>query len=314
MNTPSQKSLRVSEDVQVALERNTPIVALESTVIAHGLPYPLNIETALACEAAVRREAALPATLGIVDGVPAIGLTEGEIRQFAVGCSPDGRPIEKVSLNNIAGVMLRRSWGATTVAASLKLAQAGGILVFATGGIGGVHRGASESFDISADLIALADTQVICVCAGAKAILDLSKTVEYLETVGVPLIGYGTSEFPAFYSRTSGLPADVVVDNPNDVARLAQLHWHFGARTAALVCVPVPEEFEIKASLINAALDEAMSAVTSRGIRGKAVTPFLLAELRRLTNDRTVETNRELLINNATVAARIAVSVAHQRV
>src|SRR5262252_661874 len=180
--------LQIPEHVKQALDRRSPIVALESTVISHGLPYPLNLETALACEEVIRLQSVTPATLGIIDGFPTIGLGEDEIRQFAAGRSPDGSPIEKVSLNNFAGVTVRRSWGATTVASSLRLAYSAGIRVFSTGGIGGVHRGAVDSFDISADLTVLANTPMICVCAGAKAILDLPKTVEYLETVGVPVI------------------------------------------------------------------------------------------------------------------------------
>jgi pseudouridine-5'-phosphate glycosidase len=310
MIDPLKNNLHISATVRDALEKHAPVVALESTVISHGLPYPLNLETALACEEAVTQHGVTPATLGIIDGVPTVGLSENEIRQFATGRSADERPIEKVSLNNIAGVMLRKTWGATTVASSLKLAHAAGIRVFTTGGIGGVHRGGAESFDISADLVALADTPVISICAGAKAILDLPKTVEYLETIGVPVIGYGTDQIPGFYSRTSGLAADVVVDNPDDTARIAELHWRFGSRTAVLVCVPVPEEFEIKASLIDSALDQAIGEASSNGIRGKAVTPFLLAKLEKLTAGRTVETNRALLIHNATVAAKIAASLA----
>ena len=308
MIDPLNNNLQISAGVRDALEKHAPVVALESTVISHGLPYPLNLETALACEAAVRQQAVTPATIGIIDGVVTVGLREKEIRQFATGCSPDGRPIEKVSLNNIAGVILRGTCGATTVASSIRLAHAAGIRVFTTGGIGGVHRGAAESFDISADLIALADTPVIAICAGAKAILDLPKTVEYLETIGVPVVGYGTDEFPAFYSRSSGLAADVIVDNPDDTARIAELHWRLGSRTAVLVCVPVPEEFEIKSSVIESALNQAIGEASSKGLRGKAVTPFLLAKLEKLTAGRTVDTNRALLIHNATVAAKIAAS------
>jgi len=305
-------TFQLSEHVKDALERRTPILALESTVISHGLPYPLNLETALLCEEAVRRLGVTPATLGIVDGVPTVGLSEDEIRQFATGHSPQARPIEKVSLNNCAGVIIRRSWGATTVASSLRLAHSAGIRVFTTGGIGGVHRGVVDSFDISADLTALADTPIICVCAGGKAILDLPKTVEYLETVGVPIIGYCTDEFPAFYSRSSGLNVDVVIDNTDDAVRLAERHWRLGARSAVLVCVPVPLEFEIKNAVIDAALDAAMATAAKNGVRGKAVTPFLLAELERLTGGTTVVTNRALLTSNATVAAGIAQSFVRQ--
>ena len=299
-------AFQLSEHVRDALNRGVAILALESTVISHGLPYPLNLETALLCEEAVRRLGVTPATLGIVDGVPTVGLNEDEIRQFATGRSPQGSPIEKVSLNNFGAVIVRQSWGATTVASSLRLAHAAGIRVFTTGGIGGVHRGATDSFDISADLTALADTPIICVCAGAKAILDLPKTVEYLETIGVPVIGYCTEELPAFYSRSSGLKVDVVVDNQDDAARLAERHWRLGARSSVLVCVPVPEEFEIKSTVIDSALDAATATAAKNGVRGKGVTPFLLAELERLTGGTTVQTNCALLTNNATVAAGIA--------
>ena len=299
-------AFQLSEHVKDALNRSAAILALESTVISHGLPYPLNLETALLCEEAVRRLGVTPATLGIVGGVPTVGLNEDEIRQFATGRSPQGSPIEKVSLNNFAAVIVRRSWGATTVASSLRLAHAAGIRVFTTGGIGGVHRGATDSFDISADLTALADTPIICICSGAKAILDLPKTVEYLETIGVPVIGYCTDELPAFYSRSSGLKVDVMVDNQDDAARLAERHWRLGARSAVLVCVPIPEEFEIKRHVIDSALDAAIATAAKNGVRGKAVTPFLLAELERLTGGTTVQTNCALLTNNATVAAGIA--------
>lgn len=299
-------AFQLSEHVKDALNRGAAILALESTVISHGLPYPLNLETALLCEEAVRRLGVTPATLGIVGGVPTVGLNEDEIRQFATGRSPQGSPIEKVSLNNFAAVIVKRSWGATTVASSLRLAHAAGIRVFTTGGIGGVHRGATDSFDISADLTALADTPIICICSGAKAILDLPKTVEYLETIGVPVIGYCTDELPAFYSRSSGLKVDVMVDNQDDAARLAERHWRLGARSAVLVCVPIPEEFEIKSHVIDSALDAAIATAAKNGVRGKAVTPFLLAELERLTGGTTVQTNCALLTNNATVAAGIA--------
>ena len=301
--------IRIAEDVGRALNERAPVVALESTVIAHGLPHPLNLQTALACEEVIRQRGVTPATIGIVDGIPTIGLSEDELRRFATGHAPDGRRIEKVGLNNLAGVMMKHGWGATTVASSLRLAQAAGIRVFSTGGIGGVHRGVAESLDISADLTALADTPVICVCAGAKAILDLPKTLEHLETLGVPVIGYRTEEFPAFYSRISGLAVDVMVETPHAAASLAERHWSVGARTAVLVCVPVPGEFEIAASTIAVALDEAMARAARDAVRGKAVTPFLLAEMEKLTSGKTVETNRALLANNATVAASIAESL-----
>lgn len=301
--------IRIANDIDRALREQAPVVALESTVIAHGLPQPINLETAIACEAAVRKRGATPATIGIIDGVPTIGLSEEEIKLFAARRAPDGSPIEKVGLNNLAGVMARGAWGATTVAASLQIAHVAGIRVFSTGGIGGVHRGAAESFDVSADLTALGNIPLICVCAGAKAILDLPKTVEHLETLGVPILGYRTDEFAAFYSRASGRTVDVRIETPQEAAAIAQLHWRIGSRTAVLVCVPIPEGFEIPHSEIEIAIDEAMRAASHQGIIGKALTPFLLSELEKLTSGKTLEANRALLVNNASIAAGVAVKL-----
>ena len=310
MSHSSHNAVRIADHVKRALNQGRPVVALESTVIAHGLPHPLNLETALACEETVRQTGATPATIGIVEGIPTIGLTEDEIARFATGYAPDARRIAKVGLNNLAAVMLKRDWGATTVASTVRMAHAAGIRVFSTGGIGGVHRGAAESHDVSADLTALGDTPLICVCAGAKAILDLPKTIEHLETLGVPVVGYRTVEFPAFYSRNSGLGLDLSVEGADEAAQVAEHHWQMGGHTAVLLCVPVPQESEIRAEVIAAALDEAMARGASHGVRGKAVTPFLLAELEALTGGKTVETNRSLLVNNAKVAAQVAVSLA----
>jgi pseudouridine-5'-phosphate glycosidase len=309
MTYTSPTYLRIAEHVKRKLDEQAPVVALESTVIAHGLPQPINLETALACEAAVREPGATPATIGIIDGVPTIGMSEEEITLFAARTAPDGMPIEKVGLNNLAGVMARGGWGATTVAASLKIAHAAGIRVFSTGGIGGVHRGAAESFDVSADLIALGNTPLICVCAGGKAILDLPKTVEYLETLGVPILGYRTDELPAFYSRGSGLPVDAKVDTPKEAAAIAELHWRIGSSSAVLVCVPVPAEFEIPYAEVEIAIDQALVQAQKQGIRGKALTPFLLSELEKLTGGKTLEANRALLVNNASIAAGIAANL-----
>lgn len=306
MKALSRTDIRIAERVSRALNERAPVVALESTVIAHGLPHPLNLQTALACEEAIRRHGVTPATIGIVDGIPTIGMSEDEIKRFATGQAPDARRIEKAGLNNLAGVMLKRGWGATTVASTLRLAHAVGIRVFSTGGIGGVHRGVAESLDISADLTALGDTPLICVCAGAKAILDLPKTLEYLETLGVPVIGYRTEELPAFYSRTSGLALDLRVETPDEAAEVAERHWRMKGRTAVLVCVPVPGEFEIPIAEITVATDEAMARSASLDVRGKAVTPFLLSEMEKLTGGKTLSANRALLVNNAEVAALIA--------
>lgn len=298
----------LAERVRRALSERKPVVALESTVIAHGLPAPLNLETALACEQAIEREGATAATVGIIDGVATIGLSEDQLKLFALGGA--ARPaIEKVSLNNMAGVMFNRGWGATTVAATMRIAEACGLRVFSTGGIGGVHRGATESWDVSADLTALAQIPLVCVCAGAKAILDLPKTIEQLETRGVLVVGYRTREFPAFYSRASGLPVDVSVQSPDEAAQVAARHWEAAANTAVLVCVPVPEEFEIPLARIEGAIEEALALAARQGVRGKAITPFLLAQLKELTAGETLEANRALLVNNAKVAARIATSL-----
>ena len=298
--------IRIAEHVSRALNERAPVVALESTVIAHGLPHPLNLETAFACEEAVRKHGAVPATIGIVEGVPTIGLSEDEINQFAAAQTSDGRRIEKVSLNNLAAVMTKRAWGATTVASSLRLAHAAGIRVFSTGGIGGVHLGAGESFDVSADLTVLGNTPLICVCAGAKAILDLPKTLEHLETLGVPVVGFRTSEFPAFYSRASGLAVDAIVETPDEAADIAARHWMSVSKTAVLVCVPVPVEFEIPMAEVERACAKAIELANHQGIRGKALTPFLLSQMKDLTGGDTLRANRALLVNNAEVASQIA--------
>ncbi|MGA9769775.1 MAG: pseudouridine-5'-phosphate glycosidase [Blastocatellia bacterium] len=307
MNRKIEKAIRFREPVSRALDEGRPVVALESTVIAHGLPYPLNIETARACEDAVHGEGATAATIGVVDGVATIGLSEDEMMIFASSKAAGGKRIDKVGLNNLAGVMLRRGWGATTVAATMRIAERGGLKVFATGGIGGVHRGAGETFDISADLTALARIPLICVCAGAKAILDLPKTREQLETLGVPVVGYQTEEFPAFYSRRSRLAVDITVETPLEAAEVAINHWRAGNDSAVLVCAPVPEAFEMPVEEAERAVTEAVAQADRRGIRGKALTPFLLAEMERITTGSTLKTNRALLVNNAGIAARIAV-------
>lgn len=305
----TESIIQIPESVSQALAENVAVVALESTVIAHGLPYPLNLETARECQEAVRCEGAIPATIGIVEGRAVIGLGEEEIGIFAHKKAPDGRAIEKVGLNNLACMIANRGWGATTVAGTLRLAHLAGLRVFATGGIGGVHRGAQHSFDISADLTALASTPLVCVSAGAKAILDLAKTLEYLETSGVPIVGFATKEFPAFYSRQSGLSVDITVDTADEAAEIALVHWQTGSKTAMFVCAPVPEEFEIATKEIERAIEEANEEANQKGVRGKAVTPFLLSRLEQLTEGRTLRANRALLVNNARIAARIAVSL-----
>lgn len=305
-----QNILRLAPRVAEAIGAGEPVVALESTVIAHGLPRPLNLQTARACQQAVFQQGAVPATVAVIDGRAVVGLSEAEIDSFAQGAAPDGARIEKVSLNNLAAVLARRGWGATTVAATLSITHLARVRVFSTGGIGGVHRGAADTFDVSADLTALATTPVVCVSAGAKAILDLPKTIEQLETLGVPVVGYRTDEFPAFYSRRSGLGLDTVVETAEEAARLATVHWATGARTAVLVCAPVPEESELSGDEVDRALEEALRECARMRVRGKAITPFLLSEMERATGGRTLGANRALLVNNAAIAARIARSLA----
>jgi len=300
---------RIAQEIETAIARNEPIVALESTVIAHGLPHPINLETALGCEQAVRDNNSHPATVGVVAGVPTIGLDRTQIEAFASAHETSDLRIEKVGLNNLAGVVSAGGWGATTVATTLKLAHATGIRVFSTGGIGGVHRGAETTFDVSGDLTALANTPIICVCSGAKAILDLPKTIEYLETMGIPAVGYKTNELPSFYSRRSGIPLDLVVDGPRQAADLALRHWELGFFSAVLLCVPPPEDIEISSDKMNRLIEAATGNALREAIRGKALTPFLLSELKRLTNDETLATNRGLLINNAAVAAKVSVEL-----
>ncbi len=297
--------LRVMPVVERALGMGEPVVALESTVIAHGLPAPENLATALACEAAVRSAGALPATMAILKGVPTVGLEEAELRALATRSG-----VRKVNPANFAAVVSRGEWGATTVAASLHLACLAGIRVFATGGIGGVHRGAEASFDLSADLMALARYPVVTVCAGAKAILDLPRTRELLETLGVPVIGLGTDELPAFYSTTSGLPVDQRVETPAEIASLARHHWELGLTTGLLVVVPPPEEESIPEAQVGVWIEEALEAAKESGVRGKEVTPYLLAWLADHSNQRTLRVNVALLQQNAAIAGAIAVAAA----
>ncbi len=277
-----------------------PLVALESTVIAHGLPYPQNVETALRLEAAVRDEGAAPCTVGIIEGQVIAGLTEPQMRRLATGAY-----VRKVSRRDLPVVVARRQDGATTVAATMWIAHRSGIEVFATGGIGGVHRGA-RGFDVSADLEELAQTPVAVVCAGAKAVLDLEATREVLETRGVTVVGYQTDEMPAFYSRTSGLPVDARCETPEEVAALVRARKRLGLPGAVLVTVPLPEDAAIPAEEIEPVIAQAVAEAVHRGLRAAEVTPFLLARVSELTGARSLRANLALLENNARVAARLA--------
>lgn len=275
-----------------------PLVALESALISHGLPYPKNLETAQAIEEIVREGGATPATIGIIGGEPRIGLSLEDLKRLA-----EGQRVRKVSLRDLPAAVACGWDGGTTVSATLHLAHKVGIRVLATGGIGGVHRGKG---DISADLFALAQTPLVVVSSGAKAILDLPATLEWLETSGVPVIGYGTDEFPAFYSRSSGLPVAQRVDTPQEVAEIARARDELGLSTAILVAVPVPEEDEVPRSLVEEALAKALEMAGAQGVRGAAVTPFLLRQLNELTQGATLRANIALLKDNARVGAGVA--------
>ena len=283
-------------------------VALESTVIAHGLPRPENLASALACEAAVRESGAEPATVAIVGGEVRVGVGGDELGELAA--RPD---VAKVTLQNLGAVCAAGGWGATTVAATAHLAARDGIRVFATGGIGGVHRGAERTFDVSADLTALANTPIVTVCAGAKSILDLPRTLELLETLGVPVIGWRTDEFPGFYSQETGLGVTARAESEADVARVSSAHWALGCRSAVLVVVPCPEPQAIPREVIDDIVDLALAAAAKAGVCGAALTPFLLAHVATSTGGRALAANLALLEQNARIAGRIAVAMENRR-
>jgi pseudouridine-5'-phosphate glycosidase len=292
--------LTLSEEVQAALAEQSPIVALESTVIAHGLPYPTNIEVAQEMEATIRREGAIPATIGIQSGKIKIGLTLDEITRLGTD-----QHVLKVSRRDLAVTLASGQLGATTVAGTMLCASMAGIRFFATGGIGGVHRGAETSMDISADLTELSRTPVLVVCAGAKSILDLDLTLEYLETQGVPVIGWQTDEFPAFYVRSSGRKLSHRADDVAEVAAIARVQWECSLNGLVVGC-PIPAQYALDSAPLEAATEEALRLAREQGIRGSATTPFLLAHVAKVTAGESVEANKALLLNNALWAARFA--------
>jgi pseudouridylate synthase len=293
------------EEVARALASKAPVVALETTLVTHGLPHPDGVTTALALEKIVRDAGATPATIGILGGAIRIGLTRGELEHLATTPS-----VAKVNSSNLAAAVSSGQPGSTTVAATMFAAHASGIRVFATGGIGGVHRDASETGDVSADLTALSRIPIAVVSAGAKAILDLPRTVEMLETLGVPVFGLQTNEVPAFYRRSSGLPLDWRYDTIAELAAAVELHLSLGLGTGVLVANPIPTEDEMDAQLYDRALSTALSEADARGIRGRAVTPFLLERMRAVTGGESVRVNVALLRHNAEVAAALAVALA----
>lgn len=294
--------LLIAPEVQRALEKGQPVVALESTIIAHGMPFPKNRDTALMVEAAIRAEGAVPATIAILDGHLRVGLNEAELTELG----KKGEKVAKVSRRDIPFLLARKQNGATTVASTMIIAAMAGIRIFATGGIGGVHRGATKTLDISADLQELAQTSVAVVSAGAKSILDLGLTLEYLETHGVPVIGFQTDHFPAFYTRTSELSVDYRVDHPTEIAEVLHYKWQMGLKGGALIANPIPTQYSLPPKAIEAQIEAALSEAHELKIVGKALTPFLLAKIESLTGGISLAANIELVLNNARLGAQIA--------
>ena len=300
------KYLDISPEVKAALEAGKPVVALESTIISHGMPYPKNVETALLVEQTLRDNGAVPATIAVIGGRLKAGLSKEEIEYLG----KTGRGVAKASRRDLPALVARGADGATTVTTTMIIAHMAGIQVFATGGIGGVHRGAETTMDISADLEELAQTPVMVVCAGAKSILDLGLTLEYLETKGVPVIGYGTEELPAFYTRKSGFGVDYRVDSPEELAAMFAAQRDLGYKGGMLVTNPIPEEYAMPKGVIDAAIEQALRECKEQGVHGKETTPFLLARVVELTGGDSLESNIQLVLNNARVAARTAAALA----
>lgn len=297
-----KKHLQLSNEVRQALEDGKPVVALESTIISHGMPYPKNVETALEVENVVRTNGAVPATIAIINGTLKVGITSEEIDYLG----QQGTKVRKTSRRDIPFIIANKWDGATTVASTMIIANLAGIKIFATGGIGGVHRGAAQTMDISADLEELAATNVAVVCAGIKSILDLKLTLEYLETKGVPVVGFGTEELPAFYTRTSGLPVDYRVDDVKVLAEALRAKWDLGLQGGMVIANPIPKGFSMDSEIIETAIKKALAQADRQGITGKDITPFLLAKVESLTAGDSLYSNIQLVYNNAKLAAELA--------
>ena len=300
------KHLDIAPEVAQALREGKPVVALESTIISHGMPYPKNVETALLVEQTIRDHGAVPATIAVIGGRLKAGLSRDEIEYLG----KTGRGVAKASRRDLPALVARGADGATTVTTTMMIAHMAGIKIFATGGIGGVHRGAEVTMDISADLEELAQTPVMVVCAGAKAILDLGLTLEYLETKGVPVIGYGTEELPAFYTRKSGFGVDYRVDTPEELAAMFRAQRELEYKGGMLVTNPIPEQYAMDQEVIDKAIEQALAEAKEQGVHGKETTPFLLAKVVELTGGDSLESNIRLVLNNAAVAAETAAALA----
>lgn len=299
-----EKYLEVKPEVAKAILEGKPVVALESTIISHGMPYPKNVETALEVERIIRENGAIPATIAILGGKLKVGLTEEEVEYLG-----KAKNVVKTSRRDIPFIVAKKLDGATTVASTMILAAMAGIKIFATGGIGGVHRGAQESYDISADLQELAQTNVAVICAGAKSILDIGLTLEYLETNGVPVIGYQTDELPAFYTRKSGFGVDYRVDDTKELAVALKAKWDMKLNGGVVVANPIPSEYEMDFDVITNAINIAVAEAERNGIKGKESTPFLLAKVKEITGGDSLDSNIQLVYNNARVAASLAVEL-----
>ncbi len=298
-----EQYLDINPEVKAALAAGKPVVALESTIISHGMPYPQNVETAMKVEQIIRDNGAVPATISILKGRMKVGMTAEEIEYLGKA----GQAVIKTSRRDIPFIVAKQADGATTVASTMILAQMAGVKVFATGGIGGVHRGAQQTFDISADLQELANTDVAVVCAGAKSILDIGLTLEYLETQGVPVVGYQTDTLPAFYTRESEFGVDYQLDTPAQVAAAMKAKWEMGLKGGVVVTNQIPEAFALDREMIDQVIADAVAEMAEKGISGKASTPFLLAKVAEKTVGKSLEANIELVFNNAQLAAKIAV-------
>lgn len=301
-----KKYLDINPEVLKAINEGKPVVALESTIISHGMPYPLNVETAVKVESIIRENGAIPATIAILNGMLKVGLTGEEIEYLG-----KTKNVVKTSRRDLPFIVANKLDGATTVASTMIIAALAGIKVFATGGIGGVHRGAQETFDISADLQELAHTNVAVVCAGAKSILDIGLTLEYLETQGVPVIGYQTDEMPAFYTRKSGFSVDYNVDSPDKIASAIKVKWDLGLDGGVVVANPIPEQYEMDYDTITNAINDAIKEAEETGIKGKETTPFLLAKVKEITGGSSLDSNIQLVFNNAVLGAKIAVELSN---
>lgn len=302
-----KKYLEINPEVKNALENNIPVVALESTIISHGMPYPQNAETALKVERIVRENGGIPATIGIINGKLKVGLSPNEIELLG----KEGEKVAKVSRRDIPYIVANKLNGATTVASTMIIANMAGVKIFATGGIGGVHRGAETTMDVSADLEELANTNVAVICAGAKSILDLGLTLEYLETHGVPVLGYKTKELPAFYTRKSGFNLDYKIDSPEEIAELLHTKWELGLNGGAVIANPIPEEYSMDSELINKVIKDAVAEAEQLGVKGKDTTPFLLDKIQKLTEGSSLKANIELVFNNTKLATQIAKELAN---